>query len=61
MKFFLIIRSFSAALALADDEVLSLAVRFHVTQGATMTVKKQKKEMWVKQLAGRFLISQRVV
>ena len=31
----------------ADDSVLTLPVRFHITQGATMTVKGQKMEVWV--------------
>lgn len=31
----------------ADDALLTLPIRFHVTQGATMTVKGQKMEVWV--------------
>jgi hypothetical protein len=32
----------------ADDDVLTLPIRFHITQGATMTVKGQIMEVWVK-------------
>ncbi len=32
----------------ADDSVLTLPIRFHVTEGATMTVKGQAMEVWIK-------------
>ncbi len=32
----------------ADDDLLTLPIRFHLTQGATMTVKGQTMDVWVK-------------
>ena len=39
---------FFFGVASANDETLTLPVRFHITQGATMTVKGQVMEVWVK-------------
>lgn len=36
-----------AALHAADDDLLTLQIRFHLTQGATMTVNGQEMEVWV--------------
>jgi hypothetical protein len=36
-----------AAPALANDSLLTLPIRFHITQGAVMTVKGQPMEVWV--------------
>lgn len=55
-KIFMTPQSFLAVLALlipslaaaADESVLTLAIRFHITQGAMMTVKDQPMEVWVK-------------
>lgn len=45
--FLSIVSIFSIASAAAADEVITLPVRFHLTQGATMTVKGQAMEVWV--------------
>ncbi len=37
-----------ALAAVADESVLTLPIRFHITQGARMTVKDQPMEVWVK-------------
>ncbi len=39
--------SSSAAPKPDDQALLTLPIRFHITQGATMAVKSQKMEMWV--------------
>ena len=36
-----------AVSAFADEAVLNLPIRFHITEGATMTVKGQAMEVWV--------------
>lgn len=32
----------------ADDELLTLPIRFHITHGAVMMLKEQKMEVWIK-------------
>jgi acyl-CoA thioesterase-1 len=41
------VRAALATPSAADDALLTLPIRFHLTQGATMTVKGQAMEVWV--------------
>ena len=44
----LIIQAAALNAIASDDEILTLPIRFHITQGATMTVKGQAMDVWVK-------------